>query len=193
MIRASCRSAVRLAWPPVVLLLVCSALAVSACAASAREYRPRTDLVAQTGVVGVAEALQRALEDVQAPVITAVRFGAADLAFMCQPSSVRDARFSSQHRVIRTFRCRQPDMRLDLRALTRIDILQPQHLLILRTSTDAVLATLMPTSSEHALRLIDLLASLRTALDDAQSLPFAPLAVRYVRETQQSAASSGAH
>jgi hypothetical protein len=177
---------------PVALLLACSTLAALACGSSTREYRPRTDLVAQTGVVEVAQALQRELEDVQAPVITAVRFGAEHIEFTCQPSSVRDARFSSQHQVIRTFRCRQPEMRLELRELSRIDILQPQNFVFLRTSAGDVLATLMPHSHERALRLIDLLASLRTAVDDAQGLPFAPLVVQYVRETQQSTASGDA-
>lgn len=177
---------------PAALLLACSTLAALACGASAREYRPRTDLVAQTGVVEVAQALQHELEDVQAPVITAVRFGAEDLEFTCQPSSIRDGRFSSQHQVIRTFRCHQPEMRIDLRELTRIDIRQPQNFVVLRTGTGAILATIMPHSQERALRLIDLLASLRTAVGDAQSQPFAPLMVQYVRETQQSTAGGDA-
>lgn len=174
------------------LLVALGAIAFASCSSPARTYRPRTDLVAQTGLVEVAQALQQALEDVQAPVITAVRFGAEHLEFTCQPSNVRDARFSSQHRVIRTFRCRHTDMRLDLRALVRIDIVQPSSLLVLRDGADAVLAMLMPHSPDHALRLIDLLASLRAAVDDAQSEPFPPLAVTYARETQQSTSGGGA-
>jgi hypothetical protein len=171
----------------VLLVLAGCVLVVAGCGARTRQYQPRTDLVAQRGVVEVAQALQRELEDIQAPVITAVRFGGAEhLAFMCQPSNIRDASFSSQHQVIRTFRCRQTEMLLDLRGLTLIEIVQPQHFLILRTRTGAIEATLMPDSHEHALRLIDLLASLRAAVDEAQSLPFAPLDVVYVRDTQQS-------
>lgn len=173
-----------------MLLLACSALIASGCGSPAREYQPRTDLVATKGVVETAQALQHALEDVQAPVITAVRFGSDHLAFMCQPSSVRDARFSSQHQVIRTFRCHQTDMLLGLRELTRIDILQPQYFLVLRTRSGARMVTLMPHSRDHALRLVDLLASLRTAVDDAQSLPFPPLVVSYIRETRQSTGSN---
>jgi hypothetical protein len=189
MARISRCSAAPLAGFPAVLLLACSALAASGCGSTAREYRPRTDLVAQMGVVETAQALQRALEDVQAPVITAVRFGVEHLAFTCQPSSIRDARFSTQHQVIRTFRCHQPEMLLDLRDLTRIDVLQPQYFLVLRSSAGAHLVTLMPDSRDHALRLVDLLASVRTAVDDAQSMPFPPLVVGYVRETRQSTGS----
>jgi hypothetical protein len=184
MTHTSRRAPARLAR--ILLVLACCAVVAPGCGSSVRHYRPRTDLVAQKGVVEVAQALQRELEDVQAPVITAVRFGAEELAFMCQPSSIRDATFSNQHQVIRTFRCRQTEMLLDLRGLTRIEILQPQHFLVLRTGAGAVEAKLMPDSHEHALRLIDLLASLRTAVDDAQALPFAPLEVVYVRDTQQS-------
>jgi hypothetical protein len=189
MARTSRCSAAPLDRFPAVLLLVCSALAASGCGSSAREYRPRTDLVAQMGLVETAQALQQALEDVQGPVITAVRFGAEHLMFTCQPSSIRDARFSSQHQVIRTFRCHQPEMLVDLRDLTRIDILQPQYFLVLRSGAGAHLVTLMPDSREHALRLIDLLASMRSVVDDAQSLPFPPLVVAYVRETRQSTGS----
>jgi hypothetical protein len=189
MSRTSHCSAAPLAGFPAVLLLACSALAASGCGSSSREYRPRTDLVAQMGLVETAQALQHALEDVQAPVISAVRFGVESLAFTCQPSSIRDARFSTQHQVIRTFRCHQPEMLVDLRDLTRIDILQPQYFVVLRNSAGAHLVTLMPDSRDHALRLVDLLASMRTAVDDVQSLPFPPLAVGYVREAQQSTGS----
>jgi hypothetical protein len=189
MARTSRCSAAPLTGSPAVLLLVCSALASGCGSSTTREYRPRTDLVAQMGLVETAQALQLALEDIQAPVITAVRFGAEHLTFTCQPSSVRDARFSSQHQVIRTFRCHQPEMLLDLRDLTRIDILQPQYFLVLRSSAGAHLVTLMPDSRDHALRLVDLLASVRTAVDDAQALPFPPLVVGYVRETRQSTGS----
>lgn len=182
--RAFARVSAQLAG--ICLVLASGTLLAAGCGAQTRQYRPRTDLVAQTGVVEVAQALQGALEDVQAPVITAVRFGADHVSFMCQPSNIRDDSFSSQHQVIRNFRCRQLEMLLDLRGLTRIEIVQPKHFLVLRTGTGAIEATLMPDSKEDALRLIDLLASLRTAVDGAQSLPFAPLDVVYVRDVQQS-------
>jgi hypothetical protein len=161
-------------------------LAATGCGAASREYRPRTDLVVRMGVVEAAQALQQALEDVQAPLITAVRFGPDHLAFVCQPANFRDSRFSSQHQVIRTLQCRQKDMRLGFRELACIEIQQPQHLLVLRTSAGERLASIQPDSREHALRLVDLLASMRAELDDASATPFSPLVVTYIRETQQS-------